>query len=347
MKKKEKRKENKCRCYQCLCTGGGSLLNVKLRDLKTKTKKKTCILLFCFSRVHWGRHLILKMFYLKSVKWNDTTKQTNKQTKKKRNEVVWVLLLVHITLHGMIGGLLKHFPKAVCGIIFFICLKKKKKKKTLLNVKKKKEEAVFFFLFFFPSPSRCICHSHTHTHTHSHTHTTSTKSNLSWESGTFFFISFISFFFFFFFTFFFDSCRATARRAALFCLFCCLWCWSEMQSAWNRHLSRSQSAAHTHTHTHTQMQSPRRLSLSLSLILRPRGQQVVTSYNADGLTAGCRWPEKHTVRCRQVWMLMEPAGRDSNRRRATEKETLMRGGKCFFHRSFYLHVRRRHQMQFN
>lgn len=33
---------------------------------------------------------------------------------------MWILLRVHITLHGMIGGLLKHFPKAVCGIIF-IC----------------------------------------------------------------------------------------------------------------------------------------------------------------------------------------------------------------------------------
>lgn len=34
--------------------------------------------------------------------------------------MMWILLRVHITLHGMIGGLLKHFPKAVCGIIF-IC----------------------------------------------------------------------------------------------------------------------------------------------------------------------------------------------------------------------------------
>jgi len=31
-----------------------------------------------------------------------------------------------ITLHGMIGGLLKHFSlKAFCGIIFTICKKKK------------------------------------------------------------------------------------------------------------------------------------------------------------------------------------------------------------------------------
>lgn len=35
--------------------------------------------------------------------------------------MVWILLLVHITLHGMIGGLLKHVPKAVCRIVIFIC----------------------------------------------------------------------------------------------------------------------------------------------------------------------------------------------------------------------------------
>lgn len=38
--------------------------------------------------------------------------------------MVWILLLVHITLHGMIGGLLTHFRKAVCGIMFFICKKR-------------------------------------------------------------------------------------------------------------------------------------------------------------------------------------------------------------------------------
>lgn len=73
--------------------------------------KKTCILLFYFSRVHWGCHLILKCFIWIYMK-----------------KLVWILLLVHITLHGMIGGLLKHFPKAVWGIIFFIY-------KTVLNVK--------------------------------------------------------------------------------------------------------------------------------------------------------------------------------------------------------------------
>lgn len=37
--------------------------------------------------------------------------------------MMWILLLVHITLHGMIGGLLKHFPKAVCRKnSFFFCL---------------------------------------------------------------------------------------------------------------------------------------------------------------------------------------------------------------------------------
>lgn len=60
--------------------------------------------------------------------------------------MVWILLLVHITLHGMIGGLLKHFPKAVCGIIFFIC-------KNILNVKK---ESCFLSL------SQSICHIHAH-----------------------------------------------------------------------------------------------------------------------------------------------------------------------------------------
>lgn len=65
--------------------------------------------------------------------------------------MVWILLLVHITLHGMIGGLLKHFPKAVCGIIFFIC--GKKNKKTLLNVTKKKEAVFFCCCFFFISVS--------------------------------------------------------------------------------------------------------------------------------------------------------------------------------------------------
>lgn len=51
--------------------------------------------------------------------------------------MVWILLLVHITLHGMIGGLLKHFPKAVCGIIFFIC-------KNIFECQKKK--SCFFFI---------------------------------------------------------------------------------------------------------------------------------------------------------------------------------------------------------
>ncbi len=49
--------------------------------------------------------------------------------------MVWILLLVHITLHGMIGGLLKHFPKAVCGIIF-IC-------KNIFECQKRK---LFFYL---------------------------------------------------------------------------------------------------------------------------------------------------------------------------------------------------------
>lgn len=56
--------------------------------------------------------------------------------------MVWILLLVHITLHGMIGGLLKHFPKAVCGIIF-IC-------KNTFECQKKR--MLFFCLFVF-----CLC----------------------------------------------------------------------------------------------------------------------------------------------------------------------------------------------
>lgn len=31
---------------------------------------------------------------------------------------LWIFLLVHITLHGMIGGLLKHVPEAICRITF-------------------------------------------------------------------------------------------------------------------------------------------------------------------------------------------------------------------------------------
>lgn len=60
--------------------------------------------------------------------------------------MVWILLLVHITLHGMIGGLLKHFPKAVCGIIFFICK----------NTSECQKRTLCFF--FFLSQSQRICH---------------------------------------------------------------------------------------------------------------------------------------------------------------------------------------------
>lgn len=83
--------------------------------------------------------------------------------------MVWILLLVHITLHGMIGGLLKHFPKAVCGIIFFIC-------KSILNVKK---ESCFFYLSLKASVT--------------FTHTTSTSPILSWESRIFFLFYFSQF----------------------------------------------------------------------------------------------------------------------------------------------------------
>lgn len=72
--------------------------------------------------------------------------------------MVWILLLVHITLHGMIGGLLKHFPKAVCGIISI-------RKKNIFECQKK--GSCFFFLhYFFISVSMHLSH-------HEH------KSNLS------------------------------------------------------------------------------------------------------------------------------------------------------------------------
>lgn len=32
-----KKNKNKCKCYQCLCTGDGSLFNVKVSDLKRQT----------------------------------------------------------------------------------------------------------------------------------------------------------------------------------------------------------------------------------------------------------------------------------------------------------------------
>lgn len=118
---------------------------VKCQIEWSKKKKTKCILLFYFSRVHRGCHLILKCFeYIK-------------------NEMVWILLLVHITLHGMIGGLLKHFPKAVCGIIFFIC-------KSILNVKK---ESCFL------SQSQSICHIYAH---HKY------KSNFKLREQDFFFL---------------------------------------------------------------------------------------------------------------------------------------------------------------
>lgn len=77
--------------------------------------------------------------------------------------MMWILLRVHITLHGMIGGLLKHFPKAVCGIIF-ICKnisECQKRKLFFISVSmhpsysctprvqfKLRERDIFLFLFF-------------------------------------------------------------------------------------------------------------------------------------------------------------------------------------------------------
>lgn len=85
--------------------------------------------------------------------------------------MMWILLRVHITLHGMIGGLLKHFPKAVCRIIF-ICKnisECQKRKLFFISVSmhlsysctprvqfKLRERDVFSFLFFpfFPVSRR-------------------------------------------------------------------------------------------------------------------------------------------------------------------------------------------------
>lgn len=54
------KKTKKCRCYQCLCTGDGSLLNVKMSDLK-KQKVYITILLFTGTL---RLSLNTKMFYL-------------------------------------------------------------------------------------------------------------------------------------------------------------------------------------------------------------------------------------------------------------------------------------------
>lgn len=100
--KKKKKESTKCRCFQCLCTRGWTFVKCQMSDGEKETN---CIILFCFSRVHQGCHLTLKCF----------------EYVKKEKEMVWILLLVHITLHGMIGGLSKHVPKAVCRIVIFIC----------------------------------------------------------------------------------------------------------------------------------------------------------------------------------------------------------------------------------
>lgn len=132
------KKINKCRCYQCLCTGGGSLLNVKMSDQKNMY---ITILLFTGTL---RLSLNTEMFYLNIYE---------------KHEMVWILLLVHITLHGMIGGLLKHFPKAVWGNYLFFIYK---------NSFECQKESCFLSL------SRCIRHQNTH-HERSF--------NLRWESG--------------------------------------------------------------------------------------------------------------------------------------------------------------------
>ena len=84
-----------------------------------KKKKKVYITILLFTGT-LRLSLNTKMFYLNIFK----------------KEMVWILLLVHITLHGMIGGLLKHFPKAVCGIIS-IC-------KNVSDCQKKKAACLFY-----------------------------------------------------------------------------------------------------------------------------------------------------------------------------------------------------------
>lgn len=64
--------------------------------------------------------------------------------------MVCILLLVHNNLHGMIGGSLKHFPKAVCRIIFSICT-------NILNVKKCEK----LFCFFNLRPNASVKFTHT------------------------------------------------------------------------------------------------------------------------------------------------------------------------------------------
>ena len=108
---------------------GWKFVKCQIEGFENKNKKKDVYITILLFTGTLRSSLNTKNVLFEKCKMKRHNK-TNKQTKKKkRNEVVWVLLLVHITLHGMIGGLLKHFPKAVCGIIFFICLKKKKKKK--------------------------------------------------------------------------------------------------------------------------------------------------------------------------------------------------------------------------
>lgn len=88
--------------FQCLCTGDGSLLNVKWSDFKEKKTK--CILLFCFSRVHQGCHLILKCFeYIKKINWCGFYS-------------LFILLCMAWSV-----ACWNTFPRLFAEIIFFIC----------------------------------------------------------------------------------------------------------------------------------------------------------------------------------------------------------------------------------
>lgn len=149
---------------------------VKCQNWAVK-KKKTCILLFYFSRVHWGRHLILKCFiWIYKKNGVDFTSCSYYSAWHDR----W---LVETLSQGCLRNNLLHLWK--------------KKKKNTFECHKKKGSCFFLLLFFFLSPSQFIRHSHAH---QEH------KSNLSWESGIFFFQLFRC------------CCCVTARRAACFCL---------------------------------------------------------------------------------------------------------------------------------
>lgn len=57
----------KCRCYQCLCTGDGSLLNVKLSDLKKKVYINILLLTGTLRSSLNTKNVFFE--YIKKTKW--------------------------------------------------------------------------------------------------------------------------------------------------------------------------------------------------------------------------------------------------------------------------------------